>query len=220
MNYLIIFDLLITYLFSFSSGQYLRHLLSEQTDIWTRQWPRDLAEIGNFDLFINQLIDFHIFLVEKPWPCINRTPVFHPQKNKKNNNFSGVSAAPMFFTLKINKYIDHFIFWSRCKYICTLTLYGTKWPRYQHAYSHVRLISSNSLILIFKKLKRESRGYQEVFIFLSYFLILERGVFLLLEKGRKGFHTGIIHISCGFVALKRAVWVCWSFSWPPASPGT
>ena len=55
INYLIIIELLITYIFSFSSGQYLRHLLSLETDIWTWKWTSDLAIKGIFDLLMNQL---------------------------------------------------------------------------------------------------------------------------------------------------------------------
>ena len=52
-NFLIIIDLFITYLFSFSSGQYVRHLLSLKVDIWTWHWTSDLAIKGVFDLLIN-----------------------------------------------------------------------------------------------------------------------------------------------------------------------
>jgi len=40
--------LLITYLFYFSSWQYLWHILSEQADIWIGQWPSDLAITGKY----------------------------------------------------------------------------------------------------------------------------------------------------------------------------
>jgi len=57
IKYLIIIDIFITYLFSFSSGQYLRYLLSEEANIWRWQWTSALAIKGIFDLLMNQLID-------------------------------------------------------------------------------------------------------------------------------------------------------------------
>ena len=75
------------------------------------------------------------------------------------------------------------------------------------SYSHVCLILSNSLILIFKEFKIEERIPRSLnfsFLFLKYY----KDFFCyVLEKGRKGIHTGIIHISREFVSLKRAVWV-------------
>ena len=55
INYLIVIDLLITYLFSFSSAQNLGHLLSLESDIWTRRRTRDFAVKSIFDLLIHQL---------------------------------------------------------------------------------------------------------------------------------------------------------------------
>ena len=118
---------------------------------------------------ISKILNFHQidlkFEVDLYFRSLNSTrqlflrSTSHPQEIRKTNkkNFSGVLTAPMFSTLKISEYIYHFIFWSRSKYICPLTLYGTKWWRYQHAYSHVCLILSDSLILIFKDLKIEER---------------------------------------------------------------
>ena len=59
INYLIIIDLLITYLFYFSTEQYPRHFLRKEADIWTGQWPSDLAINGIFDLINNYQLMIH-----------------------------------------------------------------------------------------------------------------------------------------------------------------
>ena len=59
IKYLIITDLLITYLFYFSFGQYLRHLLSKEADIWTRLWTRFWYKVCFW--FIDESINYFIF---------------------------------------------------------------------------------------------------------------------------------------------------------------
>ena len=100
-------------------------------------------------------------------------------------NDGRVLIVPMFFTLKINDSIDHFIFWSGSKYVCTLTLYGTKWWRYQYAYSHVCLISSNSLILIFKKLNREEMIPRSFYFSSLFFNIIKEDLFVSRKRKRR-----------------------------------
>ena len=56
IDYLIIINLLVPYLFYFSSWRYFRHLLSSEADIWTWWWTGDLALNSIFDLLIHQLI--------------------------------------------------------------------------------------------------------------------------------------------------------------------
>ena len=69
------------------------------------------------------------------------------------------------------------------------------------------LTGLNSLILIFKKLKIEERIARSFYFSLLFFLYYKEDFIVMRKKKIKGIHTGIIHIYCGFVALKRAVWV-------------
>ena len=75
------------------------------------------------------------------------------------------------------------------------------------------------VLFSFSRSWRESRGYQEVFIFLSYFLILQRGFFFVTRKRKKRdsyrYHTNLLWIrgpEKGRLGLMKL------FSWTQGNP--